>query len=146
MNKINSPLSIKTGRKKFILNLNQYRNTHYRVSNTAKKNYKEFMESQIKAIKKPLTRCCIIYEVFKGDRRDFDVGNIVAIQQKFFEDALVELGRIEDDSYKFIPICIPVYGGIDKDNPRVEIEIIPLNKNSNIKDIKNDIRKILNKY
>ena len=47
-----SPLKIlKSKVREFILNLNQYRNTHYRVLNTCKINYKEHMKKQIKNAK-----------------------------------------------------------------------------------------------
>lgn len=123
-----SPLSIKAGRKKFILNLNQYRNTHYRVTNNAKIKYKEFMEEQISKLKKKIGKSMVIYTVYKGDKRNFDVGNICAIHQKFFEDAMVELGKMDDDRYSLIPMSIFCFGGIDNKNPRVEIEVIPYRK------------------
>ena len=123
-----SPLSIGVGKRKFILNLNQYRNTHYRISNNAKIKYKEFMKSQITKYKKKLGQSLFIYTVYKGDRRNFDVGNVCAIHQKFFEDALVELGMMDDDKYSIIPMVMFVYGGIDKDNPHVEIEVVEKNK------------------
>ena len=109
-----SPLSQQaTTRRKFILNLNNYRNTHYRVLNNVKIKYKEFMREQIeKTIKKRVDKCCIIYTVYKDDKRHFDIGNICSIHQKFFEDAVVELGKMEDDRYNNIPMCIYCLGGI----------------------------------
>ena len=48
-----SPLQLMVGlRKKFILNLNQYRNTHFRVLNYAKQLYKDWMKPQIIKSKK----------------------------------------------------------------------------------------------
>lgn len=123
-----SPLSIGIGKRKFILNLNQYRNTHYRVTNNAKIKYKEFMKSQIVKYKKKLGQSLFIYTVYKGDKRNFDIGNVCAIHQKFFEDALVELGLMDDDKFSIIPMVMFVYGGIDKDNPHVEIEVVEKNK------------------
>lgn len=123
-NLFSSPLWVKAGKRKFILNLNQYRNAHYRITNNAKHKYKEFMESQIKQLKKKLGKCLFIYTVYKGDKRNFDIGNICAIHQKFFEDAMVELGKLDDDKYSIIPMAIFCLGEIDKDDPRVEIEII----------------------
>lgn len=119
-----SPLSLQVStRRKFILNLNQYRNTHFRVLNNAKKLYKEAMKEQILSINKTISRCRITYTVYKGDKRGFDIGNICAVHQKFFEDALVELGKLEDDKYTYIPETMFKVGGIDIENPRVEIEI-----------------------
>lgn len=38
-------------------------------------------------------------------------------------DALVEAGIIEDDSFNHIDTLHLLYGGVDKENPRVDIEI-----------------------
>lgn len=122
----NSPLFIGVGKRKFILNLNQYRNAHYRITNTAKIKYKEFMMEQILSSKDKIDKALFIYKVYMKDHRRSDVGNVVSIHQKFFEDAVVELGLIKDDKYENIPMYIGIYGGIDKENPRVEIEVIEL--------------------
>ena len=120
----NSPLSVCTGRKNFILNLNQYRNAHYRVTNNAKRKYKEFMEEQINSYTRSKGKCMFVYTIYKGDNRIFDIGNICSIHQKFFEDALVELGKLGDDKFSVVPMVVYCFGGIDKKNPRVEIELV----------------------
>jgi Holliday junction resolvase RusA-like endonuclease len=53
-----------------------------------------------------------------------DLDNFIGTVKKFFQDALVESGLIEDDNIKFIISNSETYGGIDKENPRVEAEII----------------------
>ena len=127
-NKYTSPLCVGRGKGKFILNLNQYRNAHFRKTNTAKHRYKEFMREQITKLKGKVDKALFIYTVYKGDKRSFDIGNIVSIHQKFFEDAMVELGRLSEDKYSVIPMFIGCFGGIDKDNPRVEIEVVEAGK------------------
>lgn len=129
MAKFFSPLWVKvSAKRKFILNMNQYRNAHYRVSNKAKIEYKEFIKQQILKRKKKFGKMCIIYTVYQPTRRRFDIGNVCSIHQKFFEDALVELGRLDDDRYNYIPMCVFCFGGIDPSNPRVDIEIIEESK------------------
>ena len=120
-----SPLSIPISKnKRFILNLNNYRNLHYRVLNKAKILYKECVEDQILANKETYSKVLIIYTVYQPTNRKFDIGNIISIHQKYFEDALVELGRLPDDRFNFIPMCVYCYGGVDTTNPRVDIEVI----------------------
>lgn len=127
--KMNSPMDIKMyGKKKFILNLNQYRNLHYRILNTAKIKYKEYMKEQILKISPLDEQICICYTIHKGDNRSYDVSNIACIHDKFFEDALVELGKLPDDNHKYIPMVVYLDGEIDKDNPRIEVEILPIDK------------------
>ena len=123
-----SPIKVlATKVRSFILNLNQYRNTHYRVLNNCKINYKEAMKSQIKSAP-VFKKILCVYKVFFGSKRQFDLGNVCCVHEKFFEDALVELGKLEDDNVNFIPIVVYLYGGLDKDNPRVEITIEEFNK------------------
>lgn len=122
----NSPLKVlATKLKGWILNLNQYRNTHFRTLNTVKINYKIAMSEQINR-SPSYNRVACIYTVYPKDRRSFDLGNVCCIHQKFFEDALVELGKLPDDNYNYIPTVIYQFGGIDANNPRVDVEVIEL--------------------
>lgn len=125
-----SPLKVlATKARKFILNLNIFRNTHYRVLNNWKINYKNYMEEQIEASPRYKKVFCI-YTIYPMSKRKFDLGNVCCIHQKFFEDALVELGKLEDDNVDFIPLVIYKKGEIDKNNPRVEVDVYDIT-NSN---------------
>jgi len=118
-----SPLSVPvTKTKKFILNLNQYRNTHFYTLNKAKVVYKEEISVQFPglAINPPIQ---VTYIYFPKTARKTDIGNVLSIHQKFFEDALVEGGYLVDDNYDYIPRTIFRFGEVDKENPRVEIHI-----------------------
>jgi len=110
------------GKKYFALNLNIYRNAYFLILNKAKVAYKELIKDQLKnlSIKPPI---CITYTYYPPDKRKSDLGNILPIHAKFFEDALVEFGCLPDDNYKFIPEIIYKIGSIDSSDPRVEIEI-----------------------
>lgn len=96
---------------------------HYRVLNNAKINYKMFMKKQIEKIPRLQPPIQITYRLYKGDKRNCDVGNVCSIHQKFFEDALVELGKLPDDNHNMVVRSIQEWGGIDKLNPCVEIMI-----------------------
>ena len=122
----NSPLKVlATKLKGWILNLNQYRNTHFRTLNTVKINYKLAMSEQINR-SPSYNRVACIYTVYPPNKRLFDIGNVCCIHQKFFEDALVELSKLPDDNYNYIPTVIYQFGGIDANNPRVDVEVIEL--------------------
>lgn len=123
-----SPLKVLASKVRyFILNLNQYRNTHYRVLNNCKINYKEQMKKQISRSPQ-FNKVLCVYKVYSGSKRSFDLGNVCSVHEKFFEDAFVELGKLKDDNIDFIPLVIYVGCGIDKDNPRVEVEVLELNE------------------
>lgn len=126
MIKIISPLFLQLSKgakgKKYYLNLNNYRNWHYIVSNNLKKAYKELMKSELGDL--DITgRIEIKFLLIRGDSRKVDRANVLSVHEKFFCDALVELGCIEDDNDKFIVRTIYESGEIDRGNGRVEIFI-----------------------
>lgn len=123
MKKIISPLKVVQSKKKmFILNLNNYRNAHYMTLNTVKRNYKEAVREQVEQLPE-FKKVIIHYELYPKTRRRTDIGNVTAIHKKFFEDALVELGRIPDDSFDHVIGSTESFGCVDSTNPRVEILI-----------------------
>lgn len=140
--KLFSPLKILCNKvKSWILNLNSYRNTHYRVLNTCKINYKKYMEKQIKKLPY-MEKIVCVYTAYNGTKRSFDLGNVCSVHEKFFEDAMVELGKLPDDNVNHIPLVLFIYGGLDKDNPRVDIDVQELNKES----IDNIVNLLYNKF
>ena len=110
-------------KRKFILNLNNYRNTHFYSLNAAKKVYKSTVMPQLvgRVLQTPI---CVQYVYYPKTKRKTDLGNVLSIHQKFFEDALTELGCIADDDYSLIPQSIYSFGAVDPLNPRVEITIV----------------------
>lgn len=121
---INIPLRIPvTKRKKFSLNLNQYRNAHYHTLDKAKKNFKKIVTPQIRELP-VFERCTLKYVLYPRTRQLCDISNLCSIADKFFADALVELNKIEDDNYKNVPKVIFEFGEIDRKNPRIEVTII----------------------
>ena len=68
--------------------------------------------------KKPIEKCNIKIVYYFKDKRRRDPGNF----DKFVLDFLVEAGFIVDDNY-FIIDEFTTSGRVDKDNPRIEIEI-----------------------
>ena len=88
--------------KKISLSANRYRNAHHYESNQVKRKYKEEVASQLDGfnIKTPIWIQIIYYA---DSARKSDTSNWCFIQDKFFCDALVDLGYIEDDNTKYIP-------------------------------------------
>lgn len=123
MHKLVSPLRVaKTKTAEWILNQNNYRNTHYQTLNKVKINYKSEMDSQIKTLPE-FSKVEVTYTLFPATKRKCDVPNVCCIHDKFFMDALVEAGKLPDDHYEYYPRIIYQFGEVDKDNPRVEISI-----------------------
>ena len=117
--------------KVFALNLNIYRNAHHFILNQAKAIYLEWMKAFIpyygdsecfpEYIPEPPFR--FVYTIFPSTGRRFDLANVLPIIQKFTDDALIEFEIISDDSWKVIKAIDYRFGGIDKENPRAELEI-----------------------
>jgi|TARA_R100001530_G_scaffold133335_1_gene106604 hypothetical protein len=119
-------------KKKFILNLNNYRNAHYRVLSIAKKTYSDDLVEMIKNLfikekwddiprfDNPVD---LEYVYYAKSNRRVDVSNPCSIIDKFTCDALVRVGILEDDSSKQIKSITYVYGGVDKENPRCRLTI-----------------------
>lgn len=119
---ISLPLSVKLRTKSYSINLNGYRNWHYRLSNDLKKAYKEYIKESIASLPE-LNKISLTYTVYGRSARRFDTMNVISITSKFFEDALVEAGKIKDDNYDYIPEHHSYFGGIRKTNPRVDVII-----------------------
>jgi len=108
--------------KVFHLNLNIYRNSHHMTLAQAKILWKGCVNvPEIVKLSPPPYR--FTYTAFPETNRKWDLGNVLSIVQKFTDDALIECGVISDDSYKVIPVVVYQFGGIDKQNPRIELEI-----------------------
>lgn len=123
-----SPLRVPVTKTKFfVLNLNDYRNRHYQVLNKAKVAYKDLLSDQIRQLPS-FEHIGLMLTLYTKDARLTDVSNVCSIHEKFFADALVELGKLPDDNYQHLPETGYRFGGIDRQNPRVEISIHPLQR------------------
>lgn len=108
--------------KWFSLNLNEYRNANFHTLNKSKILFKEEMKQQISSL--PLLHnIAIQYKLFPKTRRELDVSNVCSIVDKYFSDALVELGKLPDDNYKYLSRVEYVFGHVDSNFPRVEVKI-----------------------
>lgn len=122
---IHLPIKVPVSKKRdFTLNLNQYRNTHFQVLNKAKVSFEEVVGPLLKGVPR-LGECELSYVLFVPTRQLCDVANICSIVDKFFSDALVSKGKLEDDNYTVVPRVTYSFGRIDKIRPRVEVTIIP---------------------
>lgn len=123
---VNSPLQVaKTKATNFILNMNVYRNTHYQTLNKVKVNYKAVITPQIELLPK-FTKVKLVYTLYPATKRLCDLTNVCSIHSKFFLDSLVELSVLPDDNYQHVLRETFQFGGVDRNNPRVEIAIHPV--------------------
>lgn len=125
---VSSPLEVKvSSRKHFILNMNQMRTTHFRVLAKAKAEYTRLMRYIIRDL--PIFKQVeLTFIMYPKTRRLCDVDNVCSVQAKFFQDALVHWGKIEDDNYNYIKDIHFAFGKVSKDRPRVDVIIRPVSK------------------
>jgi len=107
------------------ITFNWSRACHYRTYGAAKKKFKAMITDQLNKFDTIDGQIKIKYTYYAG-RKGTDLDNFTVVVKKFFQDALAEHGLIEDDNVNFIVANSEKYGGIDKENPRVEAEIIQL--------------------
>jgi hypothetical protein len=91
--------------------------------NLAKIEFSKIVEDQkdlLPSLSLPLQ---LTYTYYTGTKRLADLSNHCVFVDKFFSDALVQLGYIPDDSYMYIRQVIYKYGWYDKDNGRIEVSL-----------------------
>lgn len=110
--------------RKFILNLNNYRNAPFIVLAKAKEAYKELIAPLFPEGVK-LGRSFLIYEYHHGSRRRIDTLNPCSIINKFTEDTITELGLWEDDNSRTLTGHLFIPGEPDKERPRCDLTIVP---------------------
>jgi len=106
------------------LTLNNYRNWHYQVSNDIKRRFKADISRMLNF--RIDGKVKIEYFYFAPDKRTRDLMNVISVIDKFFQDAMVELGCIESDDLSTVVEVNSCYMGIDKANPRLDVIITKL--------------------
>lgn len=148
---ISVPLKVQISKKGyFALNLNVYRNAHYMTLNKAKVVFKELITPFLVQIPK-LKHCSLEYVLYPKTNRLCDVSNVCSIVDKFFSDAFVESGHLEDDNYTFIKDIKYRFGAVDPENPRVDViitteELVKGKNNMQIILVESEIKEAIKLY
>ena len=112
--------------KRHWLTMNNYRNWHHQTADTTKKLFKEAVTSQILALP-DLTalwgQIHLHYTMYPPTFQRRDLMNAVSVIDKYFSDALVELGKLADDDLDNIRSLSCIAENVDKANPRMEVII-----------------------
>lgn len=120
--KISLPLEIYyTNTKKMRLNLNTYRNAHYFTLNAVKVEFGVLAVPLLKNIEPLASPIELTYTLFP--KRKCDVNNVCCVVDKFFLDVLVKQNLIPDDNCEIVTKTTFKFGGYDKNQERVEVEI-----------------------
>ena len=103
--------------------MNNYNKWHYQTKSKIKKLFTELAVEKLQNIPKSVNIIELTYTVYRGDAHSYDLMNVVSVFDKFFEDSLTAAKVISDDNYKVVRKITAIPGGIDKENPRVEVRI-----------------------
>ena len=100
-----------SGKKLDPINLNFYRNAHFRKLAYQKKAFLKEIRSLVEGL--PVyNKFTVHYTIFAKDKRKFDIANVACILDKYFCDTLVELGKVPDDNYDYLKDIHFTFGGI----------------------------------
>lgn len=111
--------------KTFLVGLNWERNAHYFIKNEVKKYYHKLVSDQVIPPDKPYEKFKIITTIYWKNSSS-DPRNIVPMIEKYVLDALQECKVITNDNANYDMGGSFINSGQDKENPRVIIEVIPV--------------------
>lgn len=114
-----------TPKKRLALNMNGYRNWHHRDQSKTKVMFEAIVHPLLKHIPRQ-EMIHLHYQLFVGSGHRCDLMNVIAIVDKYFSDALSKSKAIDDDHTGIIVSTSAAYGGVDRTNPRVSVNIIPV--------------------
>ena len=106
--------------KKVPINLNWYRNAHYRESSKVKKEFAFAVCDQLIGVEIE-TPVEVTYKVFKPINNRLDKMNVASIASKFLLDALSEFGVWDDDNDDNVKTETILPTELDRENPRIEV-------------------------
>lgn len=92
------------------------------ISSKNYQNWHKTAQNQLYGVKPLPGLSSINLTFFSSTRRKFDLTN----KAESVMDLLVDCGIIPDDNWSVVPKVVLEYGGVDKDNPRVEVSVTSL--------------------
>jgi len=126
---ISLPLDVQVSKKKkFILNLNNFRNAHFRTLSKAKNDYTDVVSKLAPKIDYTILKCEIEYVYHHGTARSYDLSNPCSIIDKFACDGLTHIGYWKDDNHSTIVKIKYTDSELDRENPRCDMIITVLKK------------------
>ena len=108
--------------------MNWYQRANGFQINEVKKAYHELIRLKLLSNKEKIKGSYQVRYKYFYKNDNSDLKNVTSVIDKFFNDALQELGIVKNDNVKYFKESIDRVGGMDKKNPRVEIEVEEIKK------------------
>jgi len=117
---IDAPLFVIKNKKgdRWWVNWNNINNSHHHQYNKCKHLFSEAVQPLLKDVGSA-EEVALVFTLYPPTKRRYDLSNVCGAVDKFFCDALVELGRVEDDNYHYLPYVEYKFGGVEPKNGRV---------------------------
>lgn len=112
--------------KRILLNQNRMHHVDRFTYNLAKIEFDKIVSPQLQNINRKYEHVKLVFYYYNGVKRLCDLSNNCVFIDKFLSDSLVKAWIIPADDYSVIKEVNYVYWGYDKDNARVEVDIIDL--------------------
>ena len=112
-----------TKNRKIFVGMNWYQRANKYEINKVKQEYHELSKSKLFGNKEKIKGSYLVRYKYFYKNSGTDLRNVTSVIDKFFNDALQELGIVENDNVKYFKESIDQVGGLDKKNPRIEIEV-----------------------
>lgn len=115
--------------RKYLLNLNVYRNLQGHENNNVKKAFHEDIKDQLEGVKfnNPVE---VEFTLFKGSNRRTDKQNFSSVLSKFLYDSMSTCGCWEDDNDDWIKTETLHPTQLDRENPRAEFVFTEIKEES----------------
>lgn len=129
-----------TKNRKIFVGMNWYQRANKYEINKVKQEYHELIKLKLFGNKEKIKGSYQVKYKYFYKNSGSDLRNVTSVIDKFFNDALQELRIIVNDNVNYYKESVDIVGGMDKKNPRIEIEVEELKqmealKTFNIKEL-----------
>jgi len=119
----------------FLVSMNELRNAHYHMQNNIKRWFTDyftgiFLANPVVPIVGPYEIAYVYY--YKNSASD--LGNVCSLTDKYFCDAIQEVGVVVEDNVSYCKKITFLVGSQDKDKPRIEIFLRPFKQQKETND------------
>ena len=123
MVRLSLPVYYNIGKKVVLYSSNWSRNAHFHILNKSKVYYEKLVADKLNEFEQIKGKYRVRYTYWYKNKAS-DGSNVVSQIEKALLDSLQTIGLVKNDNVQFhMGSCWKV-GGLDKENPRVDIEII----------------------
>jgi len=117
--------------KVHLIGMNFFRNAHHFIQNKLKQDLEQYLKDSFNGSLDIITSTYKVHYTLYYKNPACDGSNIIALSEKIFLDFAQSVNLITNDNVKYHLGSSWSIGGIDKENPRVEITIKEYNETTN---------------